>query len=101
MTYIYQAGQVDSLMCKAQLVLSRGVRILCMSYDAFPGLEMYCTYPAQHLTTVAYQYVDISKGLFGRVGMRVAAQSKPLPRKAQVPRGGAVLADTKSLVCNL
>ena len=34
-----------------QLMLPGGSHTICMIYDAFPGLDLYYTDPAQHLRT--------------------------------------------------
>ena len=53
MTYIYQAGQVDSW----------SVRITCMICIMFPGLDLYYTDPAQSLTTAGEELDDLDHDL--------------------------------------
>ena len=44
-------------------MLPGGSRIICMIYHRFPGLDMYCTDPAQPLTTAGGELDDLDHDL--------------------------------------
>ena len=44
-------------------MLPGGNRIICIIYDMFPRLDLYCTDPAQPLTTAGEDLDDLDRDL--------------------------------------